>query len=108
MLAKEDFVKMITTGKPLSEATIRGRAAYLFKLYRDVANGADDLLLMNQYSKVIKHAREGKSAEGGKTKLFHILYLVDSKAGKSIYATAKKQYRAAATRARNQSMKDTV
>ncbi|KAE9299838.1 hypothetical protein PF008_g23149 [Phytophthora fragariae] len=108
MFTKEDFVNMITTGKPLSDATIRGHAANLFKPYRDVANGADDLLWMNQYSKVIKHAREGKSAEGGKTKLFHILYLVDSKAGKSIDATAKKQYRAAATRARNQSMKDTV
>jgi len=108
MLTKDDFVKMITTGKPLSEATIKGRASYLFKLYRDVGNGADDLSWMNQYSKVVKHAREGKSAEGSKTKLFHILYLVDSKAGKDIDAVAKKQYRAAATRARNQSMKSTV
>ncbi|GMF35234.1 unnamed protein product [Phytophthora lilii] len=108
MLTKEFFVKAITAGKPLSEATIKGRASYLFKLYRDIANGADDLSWMNQYSKVIKHAREGKSAEGTKTKLFHILYLVDGKAGKDIDATAKKQYRAAATRARNQSMKSTV
>ncbi|GMF27660.1 unnamed protein product [Phytophthora fragariaefolia] len=108
MLTRDDFVKVILTGKPLSEATIKGRASYLIKLYRGLGNEADDLILLNQYSKVIKHAREGKSAEGSKTKLFHILYLVDSKAGKGIDAPAKKQYRAAATRARNPSMKDTA
>ncbi|GMF28195.1 unnamed protein product [Phytophthora fragariaefolia] len=45
---------------------------------------------------------------GAKRSYIHILYLVDSKAGKGVDAQAKKQYRAAATRARNQSMKDTA
>jgi hypothetical protein len=108
MLTRDDFVKMLKTGKPLSEATIRARSSYLFKLYRDVGNGVDDLSFMNAYSKVIKHVRESASAEAQKTKLFHILSLVDSKAGKGVDATAKKQFRAAATRARNQSMARTV
>jgi hypothetical protein len=108
MLTREDFVKMLQTGKPLSEATIRARSSYLFKLYRDVANGDDDLSWMNQYSKVIKHVNESKSVEARKTKLFHIISLMDSKAGKAIDAQSKKQFRAAATRARNQSMARTV
>ncbi|GMF31669.1 unnamed protein product [Phytophthora lilii] len=99
---------MILTGKKQSDATIRNRSNYLFKLYRDLANGADDLGYMTQYLKVIKHTKEGNSPEGTKTKLFHILFLIDSKAGKNIDATAKKQYRAAATRARNLSMARTV
>jgi hypothetical protein len=108
MLTRDDFVKMLTTGKPLAEATIRARSSYLFKLYRDIGNGADDLSWMNQYSKVIKHVNESKSMEARKTKLFHILSLLDSKAGKGVDATAKKQFRAAATRARNQSMTRTA
>ncbi|GMF63120.1 unnamed protein product [Phytophthora fragariaefolia] len=107
------FWKIVRESKPnvvgyRSQRRPSSRASYLFKLYRDLGNKADDLSWLNQYSKVIKHAHEGKSAEGSKTKLFHILYLVDSKAGKDVDAQAKKQYRAAATRARNQSMKDTA
>jgi hypothetical protein len=108
MLTREDFAKMLSTGKPLSAATIRARSSYLFKLYRDVGNGADDLSFMNAYSRIIKHVNESQSMEARKTKLFHILSLVDSKAGKGVDAVAKKQFRAAATRARNQSMARTV
>jgi hypothetical protein len=43
MLTRDSFVKMLSTGKALSEATIRARSSYLLKLYRDVGNGADDL-----------------------------------------------------------------
>jgi hypothetical protein len=99
---------MLSTGKPLSDATIRARSSYLFKLYRDEGNGADDLSFMNAYSRIIKHVNESKSMEARKTKLFHILSLVDSKAGKTVDATAKNQFRAAATRARNHSMSRTV
>jgi hypothetical protein len=108
MLTRDNFVKMLSTGKPLSDATIRARSSYLFKLYRDIGNGVDDLSFMNAYSRVIKHVNESKSMEARKTKLFHILFLVDSKAGKGVDAQAKKQFRAAATRARNQSMSRTV
>jgi hypothetical protein len=108
MLNRDSFVKMLSTGKPLSDATIRARSSYLFKLYRDVGNGADDLSFMNAYSRIIKHVNESQSMEARKTKLFHILSLVDSKAGKGVDAVAKKQFRAAATRARNQSMSRTV
>jgi len=108
MLTRDDFVKMLSTGKPLSDATIRARSSYLFKLYRDIGNGVDGLSFMNAYSRVIKHVNESKSMEARKTKLFHILFLVDSKAGKGVDAQAKKQFRAAATRARNQSMTRTA
>jgi hypothetical protein len=108
MLTRDSFVKMLSAGKPLSEATIRARSSYLFKLYRDEGNGADDLSFLNAYSRIIKHVNESKSMEARKTKLFHILSLVDSKASKGVDATAKKQFRAAATRARNQSMARTV
>ncbi|KAG7375306.1 hypothetical protein PHYPSEUDO_001960 [Phytophthora pseudosyringae] len=108
MLTREDFVKMLTAGKPLSEATIRARSSYLFKLYRDIGNEVDDLSFLNVYSRVITHVNKSKSMEARKTKLFHILSLVDSKAGKGVDAQAKKQFRAAATRARNQSMTRTA
>jgi len=104
MFTRDDFVKMLSTGKQLSAATIKARASYLFKLYRDIGNGSDDLSYLNAYSRVIKHVNESNSLEARKTKLFHILSLVDSKAGKHVDAQAKKQFRAAATRARNQSM----
>ncbi|DAC81622.1 TPA_asm: YRec [Phytophthora water mold MELD virus] len=108
MLTRDDFIKMLTMGKPLSDATIRARSSYLFKLYRDIGNGVDDLSFLNSYSKVIKHVNESESLEARKTKLFHIMSLVDGKAGKNVDATAKKQFRAAATRARNQSMTRTA
>jgi hypothetical protein len=108
MLTREDFVKMLSTGKPLSDATIRARSSYLFKLYRDEGNEADDLSFMNAYSRIIKHVNESKSMEARKTKLFHIISLVDSKAGKAVDSRSKKQFRDAATRARNQSMTRTA
>ncbi|KAG6576540.1 uncharacterized protein IUM83_08905 [Phytophthora cinnamomi] len=104
MLIREDFEKYLHSGKKLSDTTINKRVVYLAKLYRDIGGGSKDLSFLNAYSKVIKHIKESGSDESRETRLFHVVPLLNTPAGrKQVDKEAKKKIIGAAQQARKKS-----
>ncbi|EGZ30227.1 hypothetical protein PHYSODRAFT_323634 [Phytophthora sojae] len=79
MLTRDDFVKFFSTRKQVAASTLKNRVAFLFK-----------------------------HDEARKTYLFHVIALINTKAGKIVEADARQKFQAAAVRARNKSKKQSL
>ncbi|ETP00230.1 hypothetical protein F441_22349 [Phytophthora nicotianae CJ01A1] len=108
MLSRDDFVKFLSSGKKIAATTLKNRAGFLFKQYRDIGGNADDLSYLNSYSKVIRHINENGSEEVRKTYLFHVVALLNTKAGKVVDAETRQKIIAASIRLRNKSKKQSL
>lgn len=104
MLTKDNFAAMLSASKKLAATTIKNRASYLFKQYRQIGGNADDLSYLNNYNKVVRHINEStESDEGRKTYLWHVVSLINTEAGKIVSDDARGKYQEAAQRAREKS-----
>lgn len=102
MLTKNDFEAIINTGKSVSATTKKTRVYYLWKLYRDIGADSKDLSFLADYNAVIKKIRESDKPDVKKTRLFHILSILDTPSGKVVNADIKKRYRDMANKLRDQ------
>lgn len=109
MFTKDSFVAMLSQNSKLSALTIRNRASFLFKQYREIGDNAGDLSYINRYSEVIKHINDSaKNDEGRKTYLFHVIGLFNTDAGKVIDDDTRKKFLDAAQLARERSKKQSL
>ncbi|RLN95777.1 hypothetical protein BBJ28_00020628 [Nothophytophthora sp. Chile5] len=102
MLTKTDFEAMLRAGKPLSDATIKTRVYYIWKLYRDIGDNAKDLSFLGNSRVLIKYIRESPKVDVQKTRFFHVLSMLETPAGKVVPVAIKKSYRETANRLRDQ------
>jgi hypothetical protein len=100
-LTKDDFAVMLSNGKKLSPTTIKNRVFYIWKLYRDIGDDATDLSFLGNYAKVMKYVRESEKTDVQKTRLFHILSMLETPAGKIVSVATKKRFRTAANKLRD-------
>ncbi|RLN69191.1 hypothetical protein BBJ28_00022768 [Nothophytophthora sp. Chile5] len=108
MLTKNDFEAMMRAGKPLADATIMNRAYYIAQLYKKIGNNARDLSFLGNAKAVIKETNSSKSMDVRKTRLFHVLSMLELPAGKIVPVAIKKSYRDMANKLRDQARIDSL
>ncbi|RLN75929.1 hypothetical protein BBJ28_00015155, partial [Nothophytophthora sp. Chile5] len=108
MLTKDNFEVMLRAGKPLADATITNRAYYITQLYKKIGNNARDLSFLGNAKAVIKETNSSKSIDVRKTRLFHVLSMLELPAGKVIPVAIKKSYRDMGNKLRDQARIDSL